>query len=147
MDNQMLAASQPLRGRLYQRDDTRLKEHKILVLKTGIAGMEHHIKSDEERERAYNIEAGTELKLYREPDNKYDKWAIAVYITEDDKLGYISRFKNEVIARLMDTGKKFIAIADDYDEANEETADSARERKAPTENMFIPFSVYLVEES
>ena len=66
MDNQMMAASQPLRGRLYQRDDTRLKEHKILVLKTGIAGMEHHIKSDEERERAYNIEAGTELKLYRE---------------------------------------------------------------------------------
>lgn len=152
MDKQMAMqeAFQPLRGRMFQQDKSRPKEHRILALKTGVAGIQFHIKSEEEREALKNLEPGTELLLYREPDNKYDQWAIAVHLTEDDKIGFMTRFKNETIARLMDAGKKFVAIVDDpsTDEEAKGIAEKElrRNSEAPTENMAVPFSVYLVEE-
>ncbi len=122
-----------------------------MVLKTGIAGLQFHIENEEEREALNAITPGTELLLYREPENEHDKWAIAVHLTEEDKLGFITRFKNETIARLMDSGKKFIGVVDDpeADEEAKEIVDKElrRSRHAPTENMALPFSVYLVEES
>lgn len=148
MDKQIQAAPQSLRGKLFQRDNTRRKEHQILVLQTGIAGFQHYIEGEEDQQRIDGLKPGMELQLYREPDNEYDEWAIAVYITEEDKLGYISRFKNETIARLMDAGKKFIAIVDDPEviaQQEDEKEPSQRKRRAYTENMAIPFSIYLVE--
>lgn len=147
MDKQMQEAPQSLRGRLFKRDDTRRKEHQILVLQTGIAGLQHHIENEEEQQRINDLTPGTELKLFREPENEHDEWAIAVYITDDDKLGYISRFKNETIARLMDAGKKFTAIVDDPEERakQEEEEKGIKRRSAYTENIALPFSVYLVE--
>ncbi|MCD7845384.1 MAG: HIRAN domain-containing protein [Oscillospiraceae bacterium] len=121
-----------------------------MVLKTGIAGLDFNIESDEEREALENLTPGTELFLYREPDNKYDEWAISVYRTEDDKLGFITRYKNETIARLMDAGKRFVAVVDDpeTDAAAKKIVETEmrRSRRAPTENMALPFSVYLIEE-
>ena len=147
MDKQTQATQQSFRGRLFQRDDTRRRERQILVLKTGIAGLQHCIENAEEQKRINELTPGTELMLFREPDNKYDEWAIAVYITQDDKLGYISRFKNETIARLMDAGKRFIAIVDDpADEIQKDTKKPWKgNRFATTENMALPFSVYLCE--
>lgn len=149
MDKLAQAAPQSFRGRMFRQDTSKPKEQRILVLKTGLAGAQFHIKSEEERTALNNIQPGTELLLYREPDNKYDEWAIGVYLTEEDKIGFMSRFKNETIARLMDAGKKFIGVADDPAEQEEEDAfsDKPRSRKAPTENMGLPFSVYLVEEA
>lgn len=148
MDKQMQSAPQSFRGRLFQRDNTRRKERQILVLETGLAGLQHHIENEEEQRRIDELTPGTALLLFREPENEHDEWAIAVYITDDDKLGYISRFKNETIARLMDAGKKFIAIVDDPAEIAQkelERIPGKRSRRAYTENMAIPFSVYLVE--
>ena len=150
MDRIMQIESQPLRGRMFNRDYSKPKEQRILVLKTGIAGMQFHVANEEERKALDNIKPGDELILYREPANKYDEWAIAVHLTEDDKLGFITRFKNETIARLMDVGKKFIAIVDDPAE-DAEAAEIAekekqRNRNAATENMALPFSVYMIEE-
>jgi hypothetical protein len=45
------------------------------------------------------------LVLKREPDNEYDKLAIAVYDKEERRIGYIPQRKNEILARLMDVGK------------------------------------------
>lgn len=148
MSKSAQAASQSFRGRMFRQDTSKPKERRILVLKTGLAGAQFNIKNEAERDALNNIQPGTELLLYREPDNKYDEWAIGVYLTEEDKIGFMSRFKNETIARLMDAGKKFIGIADDPAEQKEEDtfSDKPRTRKAPTENMAIPFSVYLVEE-
>ena len=148
MNKLMQEAPQSFRGRLFRQDSSKPKERKIMVLRTGLAGAKFHVHSDEERERINNLAPGTELLLYREPDNEHDEWAIAVYLTEDDQIGYVTKFKNETIARLMDAGKKFIGIADDPAEQEEEDtlSDKPRTRKAPTENMAIPFSVYLVEE-
>lgn len=135
---------------MYKRDNARPKEQRVLVLKTGVAGIQFHIANKEEKKALDNITPGTELMLFREPDNKYDEWAIAVYLTKDDKIGFVSRFKNETIARLMDAGKKFIGIVDDpeTDEEAKKIAEKElnRSRHAPTENMAIPFSIYLLEE-
>lgn len=144
-------APQSFRGRMYQRDTSRPKEKRILVLKTGIAGMQFHIENEEEQAALDSITPGTELMLFREPENKYDEWAIAVHLTETDKLGFITKFKNETIARLMDAGKKFIGVVDDpeTDEAAREIVEKEqhRNRNAPTENMSLPFSIYLIEEA
>jgi hypothetical protein len=40
-----------------------------------------------------------------EPDNKYDELAIIVKDQDDNKLGYVPREKNPILARLMDAGK------------------------------------------
>lgn len=151
MNKQTQEAPQSLRGRMYQRDSSKPKEQRILVLQTGIAGLQFHIENEEERAALNAITPGTELMLFREPENKHDEWAIAVHLTEDDKLGFISRFKNETIARLMDAGKKFIGVVDDPKE--DTTAkeivekEQRRNRRAPTENMALPLSIYLIEEA
>ncbi len=144
MDKLMQEAPTSLRGRMFKQDTSRPKEKQILVLKTGIAGAQFHIESEEEQKALDSLAPGTELLLYREPENEYDEWAIAVYLTEEDKIGFISRFKNETIARLMDAGKKFVAITDDPLEV-EDIDEHGRRKVAPTENMGIPVSIYLVE--
>lgn len=145
MDKMMQEAPASLRGRMFRQDTSKPKEKQILVLKTGIAGSQFHIESEEEQAALDSLTPGTELLLYREPENEYDEWAIAVYLTEDDKIGFISRFKNETIARLMDAGKKFVAITDDPTEV-EDIDEYGRRKGAPTENMAIPVSIYLVED-
>lgn len=147
MDKLVKEAPQPLRGRMYQHDTFKPKVQRILVLKTGVAGLQFHIENEEEQAALDAITPGTELMLFREPENEYDEWAIAVHLTKEDKLGFISRFKNETIARLMDAGKKFIGVVDEVESFDEDTnTDSQRISHAPTENMSLPFSVYLIEE-
>lgn len=155
MSNLMQQAPQSFRGRMFRQDISRPKEKRILVLKTGIAGMQFHIENEEEQATLDALQPGYELLLFREPDNQYDEWAVAVYLTKQDKIGFISRFKNETIARLMDAGKKFIAIVDAPEEEaedssqNEDTNATAKKRSrySATENMKLPFSVYLIEEA
>lgn len=147
MNKLVQEAPQMFRGKLHQTSVP--KEHRILVLKTGIAGMQFHIANDAEMEALANIAPGDELLLYREPENSYDEWAIAVYLTESDRIGYITRFKNETIARLMDAGKKFVCFVDDTEpdpESNTVPEWRSPPKRAYTENMELPFSVYLVEQ-
>lgn len=151
MDKLMQEAPQSFRGRMFRQDSSKPKERRILVLKTGLAGAKFHVQDDAEREKLNNLTPGTELLLYREPDNEYDEWAIAVYLTENDQIGYVTKFKNETIARLMDAGKKFVAITDDPEarlaEYPEEERDRRRARWAGTENVNLPFCIYMVEEA
>ena len=71
-------------------------------------------------------------------------WAISVYTTDDKELGYVTRFKNETIARLMDYGKVFHAYVDDPPEPPKDETERRRTR-APTENYSLPFSIYMEE--
>lgn len=50
------------------------------------------------------LQKDTMLRLQRDPNNKYDKLAIAVYYG-DTRIGWVPRTKNEVLARLLDAGK------------------------------------------
>ena len=50
----------------------------------------------------------TVFEMKREAANEFDKKAVAIYY-DKNKIGYIPKEKNEVIANLMDAGKKFSA--------------------------------------
>lgn len=135
---------QVIRSGFFNRDAFHEKKHSILVLQTGVAGLRYHVDrhSDEGKELLDQLPPGTELKLFRDTDNEHDKWAIAVYSPDDQELGYISRFKNETISRLMDSGKVFHAYVDEPPPPPKD-ATEARRTRAPTENYEIPISIYM----
>ncbi len=52
---------------------------------------------------------GGSLVLRREPGNPHDELAILILTEGGEKLGFIPRDRNEVLARLMDAGKFLFA--------------------------------------
>lgn len=74
----------------------------IYLYTLNIAGIRYYIDND------LSLEENEELRLKRERENQYDKYAIAVYNSEK-KIGYIPRRNNKVFARLMDGGKSILA--------------------------------------
>lgn len=54
------------------------------------------------------IEIGQELELVRDTANTQDAWAIRV-LACGERVGYVPADRNEVLARLMDGGKKLRA--------------------------------------
>lgn len=76
----------------------------ILVLDCLVAGTSFRKLKDVET----SLQAELKLELKRETDNEFDEFAIAIHFKKV-KIGYIPREKNEVIARLIDAGKKFYA--------------------------------------
>lgn len=149
-DYQMQEKSGTLRSGFFDRDAFRKKGKSVLVLKTAVAGLCFHVddNSKEGRRLLEALTPGTELKLFREPDNEHDEWAIAVSTSDDRELGYVTRFKNETIARLMDSGKVFHAYVDERPEPPrnaQEMYDLARNRAA-TEDYRLPFSVYMEDQ-
>ena len=76
----------------------------MLALSCMVAGTSYQSLKEIEKEIIHNAV----FDLTREPTNKFDKRAIAIYYNKN-KIGYIPKEKNEVIANLMDAGKKFSA--------------------------------------
>lgn len=113
-----------------------------LVLWTGIAGIQFHIdmETSEGKKLMKSLKPGVELKLVREPDNKYDRWAIAIYTMSDEMLGYVTRYKNETIARLMDGGHIFHAFVENKRQVNYQVPEGQR---AYTENFDLPYSIWM----
>lgn len=126
-----------MRSGFFDSDAFLSKRRSILVLQTGIAGIRHRVDLQSEKGKALlaSLTPGTELRLYREPENEHDEWAVAVYTTEEEHIGYITRFKNETIARLMDSGKAFHACVD--------KASDKERPAAPTEDDILPIAVYM----
>lgn len=131
----------------FNKDAFRKKEKLLLVLKTGIAGMQYYVDLESEEGKALveKLTPGTELKLFRDPDNEHDEWAVSVYTGEDKEIGYITRFKSETIARLMDYGKKFVAYIDELPDPPKDEVEWRRTRTW-TENYKLPFSVYMEDD-
>ncbi|MCB1144630.1 MAG: HIRAN domain-containing protein [Leptospiraceae bacterium] len=73
----------------------------IFLIETHVAGTSY-LNLDEIEKTLQN---GEFIKLIREPQNTYDSLAILIFDSKGNKLGYVPRDKNEVIARLMDAGK------------------------------------------
>lgn len=55
-----------------------------------------------------NIKDGDEIKLLREPENLYDRFAIQVNFNEH-RLGYVAAYENIVLANMLDAGVKLTA--------------------------------------
>jgi hypothetical protein len=91
----------------------------IYLISASIAGTYYVDNIDDLLEE---IEIGTMLHFVREPDNKYDELAILVKDKNGNKMGYVPRKKNPILARLMDAGKRIYGtvkeINDDDDYIN-----------------------------
>jgi hypothetical protein len=55
------------------------------------------------------LRTGQQLTLRREPENRHDPLAIAVFAASGHKLGYLPRRLNEIPANLMDSGRSVVA--------------------------------------
>ena len=60
-------------------------------------------------ELASQLHEGDGLRLERDPMNRYDSWAIRVLDARGRRLGFVPADNNEIIARLMDGGKRIVA--------------------------------------
>lgn len=78
-----------------------------LVESTAVAGTRHVANI---RECADGLVAGARLSFERDRDNLYDEWAVRVFDSRRNRLGYVSCDCNEVVARLMDGGKRVFGI-------------------------------------
>lgn len=58
------------------------------------------------RELLDRADAGTQLTLKREPDNKYDKNAVQVWLGEHN-VGYLPRTHSYLVAPRLDSGMAF----------------------------------------
>lgn len=77
----------------------------IFLIETHVAGTSHvPIRNIEP-----GISNGDSLVLRRETDNPHDPLAILILTGKGEKLGYVPRDRNEILARLMDAGKFLIA--------------------------------------
>jgi hypothetical protein len=77
----------------------------IFLIETHVAGTSHvPIREIEPR-----LTTGDSLVLRRESVNPHDPLAILILTENGEKLGYVPRDRNEILARLMDAGKFIIA--------------------------------------
>lgn len=77
----------------------------IFLIETHIAGTSHVPI----REIEPGLAVADSLILRREPDNPHDPLAILILTEKGEKLGYVPRDRNEILARLMDAGKFLFA--------------------------------------
>jgi len=89
--------------------------NEIYLLTTYIAGT-YYIH---DRSVFDGLEAECELILRREPENKYDKYAILVLNSAEQKLGYVPKKDNKIIARLMDAGKQMKVMVKSIDKLSD----------------------------
>ena len=77
----------------------------IFLIETHVAGTSHVAI----REVEVHLTAGSSLVLRRDGDNEFDPLAIIILTEKGDKLGFVPRDRNEILARLMDAGKFLFA--------------------------------------
>lgn len=87
-------------------------KHKEIYLQSITVAGTSHIPNIEDL--ADHIKEGTELSLVRNAGNKHDKNAVALYLN-GQRVGYVSKEKNEIIAHMMDAGKTFVCRVTDAD--------------------------------
>ncbi len=56
------------------------------------------------------LQKNDQLILKLEPDNEYDEFAIKIYNSNNEKLGYIPKKHSQVIANIMQKNKTIYAI-------------------------------------
>ncbi len=80
------------------------RRHAVLLQESQLAGFEYY------RGEAVwpSLRAGGELSLVREPLNRHDRDAVAVY-SGGDQLGYVPQVENRTIAQLLDRGERLEA--------------------------------------
>lgn len=105
--------------------------------------------------RSGELSAGTELKLLREPNNRYDRNAIAVYSPGGEQLGYLSRNDAANVAPKIDRGEKCKVIVQQVTGGDAENVygvnilieiGEAASSISPTPTKFIPSGGQYIRE-
>jgi hypothetical protein len=78
----------------------RAEANEVLLQESQLAGFEYY------RGQAIwpSLRVGRTLSLLREPRNKFDRDAVAVYF-HGDKLGFVPQLENRAIAQMLDRGQ------------------------------------------
>ncbi|MGI5861505.1 MAG: HIRAN domain-containing protein [Myxococcales bacterium] len=80
-------------------DDAQAQQRWLVLQESAVAGFQFH-----EGERVWKqLQVGTLLELRREPDNRFDEWAIAIHFGPH-RIGYVPPDENETAACLLDQG-------------------------------------------
>lgn len=74
----------------------------IFLIECDIAGTTHIADI---ADKTADLGPGTLLAFRREPDNPHDELAIQILNSRSERIGYVPRDRNDVLARLMDGGK------------------------------------------
>jgi hypothetical protein len=88
---------------LIQGSDTSLLPfaRELVVLECHVAGTSYQELGEIEP----TLKQADRFLLLREPANEFDNFAVAIYTSNREKLGYLPRAKNETVSRLLDAGK------------------------------------------
>lgn len=89
----------------------------IPLMTCRVAGTGHHCSNEIRGE----LRDGLRLALRREAKNEHDPDAIAVITLTGQRLGYLPRARNEVIARLLDAGKLLFAAIREWSRPDDES--------------------------
>ena len=72
----------------------------ILIQQSPVAGFQYH-----QGEEVWPLlQAGMPLELKREPENRYDRKAVAIY-WQGAQLGYVPRVENHAVGAMLDRGQ------------------------------------------
>ena len=85
------------------------KSRRLFLLDTYLEGVKYI------RNFAIKIKDEVQLDLFRE-FNGISLNAVAVYNSRKEKVGYLPKSQSEIIARMIDAGKKFVAVPIPFDE-------------------------------
>ena len=81
-------------------------QHEILLKECHVAGTMH---VDDVLFKTKAVDVGSPLVLKREPKNEHDELAIRVETSDGERIGWVPRKYNDILARLMDAGKLLVA--------------------------------------
>lgn len=81
-------------------------EREIYLKECHVAGTVH---VDDVLCKTESVGVGSALVLKREPANDYDELAIRVETAAGERIGWVPKKHNDVLARLMDAGKLLVA--------------------------------------
>ncbi len=81
-------------------------EREIFLKECHVAGTVH---VDDVLCKTESVGIGSALALKREPANDYDELAIRVETAAGERIGWVPKKHNDVLARLMDAGKLLVA--------------------------------------
>ena len=79
--------------------ETIKKESKACIYEGEVVGLQYY----KAEALVGSMKVGERLILKREPDNKFDTRAIAIYYHEH-KMGYMAKRHNKIISKMLDTG-------------------------------------------
>ena len=81
-------------------------QYEILLKECHVAGT---LYGDDILCKTESVQVGSPLVLRRELKNEYDELAIRVESPAGERIGWVPRKHNEILARLMDAGKLLVA--------------------------------------